>query len=196
MISLELLDQCGFIDVEKLEYNIFYIPNFLSKDELEIFTNIIDKTSEEDWTKLNNFQSLDWNNKFYDYNNEHIAAMARDKFNKLLSLLPGSIIHGLGRILRQRPEDNMNAHIDETYDAFNNLNKDYATVIYLNDDYEGGELSFVNLNIKIKPSSGSLMIFKTGEKYLHEVKTVSGDKVRYCLPTWILSTPVDKELIV
>jgi predicted 2-oxoglutarate/Fe(II)-dependent dioxygenase YbiX len=90
----------------------------------------------------------------------------------------------------------MNAHIDETYDAFNNLNKDYATVIYLNDDYEGGELSFVNLNIKVKPSVGSLMIFKTGEKYLHEVKTVSGDKVRYCLPTWILSTPVDKGLIV
>jgi predicted 2-oxoglutarate/Fe(II)-dependent dioxygenase YbiX len=196
MINLEILDQCGFINVEKIEENIFCIPNFLSKDELEIFTNIIDKTSEEDWTKLNNLHPLDWDNKFYDYNNENIAAMARGKFNKLLSLLSGSIIHGLGRILRQRPGDNMNAHIDETYDAFNNLNKDYAAVIYLSDDYEGGELSFVNLNIKVKPSVGSLMIFKTGEKYYHEVKTVIGDKVRYCLPTWILSIPVDKELIV
>lgn len=193
IIDLGLLEDCGFMNVKQLEKNIFCIPNFLSKDELKIFTNIIDKLSEDDWNKLNNFQDSDWQDKFYDYNDEQLASIVRDKFNKLLSFLSNSVVYGLGRILRQRPQDMMNAHVDETYDSFNKLNRDYAVVIYLSDDYTGGELSFVNLNIKIKPDAGSLMIFKTGEKYLHEVKTVNEGKIRYCLPAWIFSSSVDKE---
>jgi Rps23 Pro-64 3,4-dihydroxylase Tpa1-like proline 4-hydroxylase len=193
VINLELLGKCGFVNAKQLEDNIFCIPNFLSEDDLKIFINIIDKLSENDWEKINKFQDLDWHHKFYDYNDEQLASMVRDKFNALLSFFPNSVVYGLGRILRQRPQDMMNAHVDETYDDFNKLNRDYAVVIYLNDDYSGGELSFVNLDIKIKPDAGSLMIFKTGEKYLHEVKTVNKDKARYCLPAWIFSTPVDKE---
>lgn len=41
----------------------------------------------------------------------------------------------------------------------------YTAVIYLNDEYDSGELGFPDLNIEIKPSSGDMLIFPG--KYLH-----------------------------
>ena len=158
-----------------------------------MFLNIVARLKDEDWNKLNHLQDPDWEDKFYEYKDESISHAIRGKLDKLLSKIPGSEVYGFNRILRQRPEDNMVPHIDATYDEASKLNRDYASIIYLNDDYEGGELSYINLNLVTKPPTGSLMIFKTGSKYLHEVKMVSGDKTRYCLPAWIFSSPVDKD---
>lgn len=36
---------------------------------------------------------------------------------------------------------------------------DYTAVIYMNDDYDGGELGFPELGIEIKPKSGDMLIF-------------------------------------
>ncbi len=193
MIDIKLLHDCGFSDVKQLEDNIFCIPNFLSKEEVDIFLNIINGLEDKDWNKLNHLQDPDWEDKFYEYKDELVSHKIRGKLDKLLSKIPRSEVYGFGRILRQRPKDNMVPHVDATYDEASKLNRDYASIIYLNDDYEGGELSYINLNIVTKPPAGSLMIFKTGSKYLHEVKMVSGDKTRYCLPAWIFSLPVDKE---
>ncbi len=57
-----------------------------------------------------------------------------------------------------------------------------AGLIYLNDDYEGGELIFPEYDIKIKPKFGDLVIFPC--HYLHEVGIISfkEDKYRYTLP--------------
>jgi hypothetical protein len=66
-------------------------------------------------------------------------------------------------------------HIDKNAD--NPLNTmDWSVLFYLNDDYEGGELFFPDLDITIKPSAGSAIFFpcttvhvaepvKDGEKY-------------------------------
>lgn len=54
-------------------------------------------------------------------------------------------------------------------------------VLYLNDDYEGGEISFPNQNILIKPTAGSLLIFPSAEPYLHHPKKIiNGNK--YMIP--------------
>lgn len=45
-----------------------------------------------------------------------------------------------------------------------------ASLIYLNDDYEGGEIGFPDYDIKIKPKPGDLVIFPYF--YLHEVHLV------------------------
>lgn len=46
----------------------------------------------------------------------------------------------------------------------------YTALLYLNDDYEGGELMFNKENISVKPFAASLIIFP--EKTLHEVLLV------------------------
>jgi hypothetical protein len=56
-----------------------------------------------------------------------------------------------------------------------------GALIYLNDDYEGGELIFPEYDIVIKPKYGDLVIFPC--HYLHEVgKIIGTDKYRYTLP--------------
>lgn len=52
-----------------------------------------------------------------------------------------------------------------------------SAVLYLNDDYSGGELGFPNHGITIKPTAGSIVIFPSVEPYVHDPKTViSGEK--------------------
>ena len=58
---------------------------------------------------------------------------------------------------------------------------DYLSfIVYLNDNYKGGE-TVIN-NIKIKPKKGSIVIFSNG-LYLHNVNKVI-DKERYTLIAW------------
>ena len=52
-----------------------------------------------------------------------------------------------------------------------------SIVIYLNDDYEGGEIYFRNQGLTIKPTKNSLVMFPPTENYLHESKPItSGTK--------------------
>ena len=50
--------------------------------------------------------------------------------------------------------------------------------IYLNDDYEGGEVNFLNMDskqvIEYKPYAGDVIMFKSGEPFYHGVNKISG----------------------
>lgn len=63
--------------------------------------------------------------------------------------------------------------------------REYAGVIYLNDDYEGGEIYFSNANphIVLKPEKGMLVVFASGDGYMHGVKAAYGN-TRYTMPCW------------
>lgn len=68
----------------------------------------------------------------------------------------------------------MGSHVD-SYD--NNPKEVLSIVLYLNDDYDGGELYFKNQNIKIKPEAGSLVAFPSIDPYFHEsLPVTSGTK--------------------
>jgi Rps23 Pro-64 3,4-dihydroxylase Tpa1-like proline 4-hydroxylase len=55
-----------------------------------------------------------------------------------------------------------------------------SMVIYLNDDYSGGELSFTKFGATIKPQANSLMLFPSTEEYSHAaLPVISG--VKYSL---------------
>jgi hypothetical protein len=43
-----------------------------------------------------------------------------------------------------------------------------SCVVYLNDDYDGGELKFNNHNISIKPSAGSIFVFPSTDPFVHQ----------------------------
>ena len=65
-------------------------------------------------------------------------------------------------------------------------NKDlaFSLVAYINDDYEGGEISFPNHNITIKPQAGSLIMFPSQEPFIHEVKPIISG-TRYMSPAHV-----------
>lgn len=61
-------------------------------------------------------------------------------------------------VRKYRTGGEMGPHIDKNID--NPLNSmDWTALIYLNDDYEGGELVFPELGIELKPSAGSIIFF-------------------------------------
>lgn len=54
--------------------------------------------------------------------------------------------------------------------------------VYLNDDYDGGNLSFINQNISFKPKVGDLVMFPGNIHYLYHVGPTNGS--RYIMPIW------------
>ena len=48
----------------------------------------------------------------------------------------------------------------------------YVSILYLNDNYDGGELYFPEHSIEIKPKAGGLYVFPGGFENLHGVKEV------------------------
>ena len=54
--------------------------------------------------------------------------------------------------------------------------------VYLNDDYEGGGLSFINQDISFKPKVGDLVMFPGNIHYWYNVLPANGS--RYIMPIW------------
>lgn len=77
----------------------------------------------------------------------------------------------------------MGPHID-----WNESNSDveYTIVVYLNDNYDGGELNFVEpeINVKIKPTAGSIVVFPSFMPYKHESCHVSNGRKMLITHHW------------
>lgn len=64
------------------------------------------------------------------------------------------------------------------------LDRDLSIVYFLNDDFEGGELKFPDLDLSIKPKAGTLICFPSDHNYVHGVTPVTSGH-RYTLVTWL-----------
>lgn len=73
----------------------------------------------------------------------------------------------------------MGPHVDAHND---DPTKTISCVLYLNDNYTGGELNFPDKNIMIKPEAGSLVIFPS--KVLHESKILLSGTKYMCPGFW------------
>jgi len=67
-----------------------------------------------------------------------------------------------------------------------------SVLLYLNDDYEGGEIEFTHSKIKFKPKSGSVLFFPSNFLYVHEVYPVTKGP-RYALPNWYHNIPFNEK---
>jgi hypothetical protein len=65
--------------------------------------------------------------------------------------------------------------------------RDYTALVYLNDDFTGGELVFPALDVLITPQPGLLVSFPSNHKFVHAVPKVRSGK-RYSLPVWFTVT--------
>jgi len=66
-----------------------------------------------------------------------------------------------------------------------------SVLIYLNDDYEGGNIVFPNSKVSLKPEAGSMLFFPSNFLYVHEIEPiVSG--IKYSLPNWYHNVTKEK----
>ena len=77
----------------------------------------------------------------------------------------------------------------EHYDGATSMGRFVSAVIYLNDDYEGGEIEFPRFNIKIKPESGMLILFPSNYAYAHIAHPITKG-TKYAIVTWIHDRPI------
>ena len=192
------------IHKEELRQRVVSIDNFISaKDCLELY----------EFCKNQNA----WPNDFYERgeqrrenepprpNHELVEKYTELALSKLLYAFAQEVQFLYPAALRKYPEGaSLGVHCDgvslnESGDSIDYM-RDYdptsmhpttitegAMVLYINDDYDGGELFFPDIDLEIKPKSGQLIAWPSGPLFEHGVKKISnGD--RYVV-TSFLTTP-------
>jgi Rps23 Pro-64 3,4-dihydroxylase Tpa1-like proline 4-hydroxylase len=82
-------------------------------------------------------------------------------------------------LLRYLEGNKFNQH----YDGGTQTKRCVSALVYLNDNYEGGELEFTNFGLKIKPKAGSLILFPSNYAYAHIAHPVTSG-TKYVITTW------------
>lgn len=103
--------------------------------------------------------------KVYDFVNENYAGPFENYDETKMHIARFTVGHG------------MHEHFDSTKP------NDITTLIYLNEDYEGGDIYFPELNISIKPQEGDLLCFPDTPDFVHGVKPIK-EGTRYTAPRW------------
>lgn len=61
--------------------------------------------------------------------------------------------------------------------------RSFSSILYLNDEYEGGETYFPGHKVRIKPTPGALVLFGAGPEYVHGITRVTRG-LRYTYAGW------------
>lgn len=90
-------------------------------------------------------------------------------------------------LLRYDSSGHLPAHQDQGVSS-----RILSVLLYLNDDYDGGEIEFRHSGIKFKPEAGSVLFFPSNFLYVHEVYPVTKGP-RYALPNWYHNIPFNQK---
>ncbi len=162
--------------------NIKFVNNFISEEEIDyIFTSLSD-SEESAWPsqKDNDGNILNW---MYSYNikdRDNIIDRVKQEVIKTYNFEHIKPIGYNLNVVKWVEGSKLVLHVDDLgYMTDNHI----ATLIYLNDNYEGGEIAFATHDFYLKPKSADLIIFPGNMHYAHEVKEVLSG-TRYTLSIW------------
>jgi hypothetical protein len=165
--------------------NIVTIPNFLTEEEISYFMEGIEERGSIRFVsqKGPHGEPLTYMHKYDGQPDKHnIMSRLKDEIEKAYDLGDIKILEKeeFLSVVHWETGSYLNTHVDDLgYVTENHL----PIIIYLNDNYEGGEIKFETHDLSIKPKSGDLVMFPGNMHYAHEVtKVLSGD--RYTLPIW------------
>jgi hypothetical protein len=194
-------EDAGF-KTEVFNDQVLSIENFLSKDELDSVWEIINRTSEEEWSKayresLSRFCmekfgrddvenlvaegkyeiTLGWDDKNLNIQNEPVSRNSHKRISDLISLADSTLeLAGFGTMQRMQSGVHLKSHTDQHTDP----SIKYAAILYINDDYKEGTLFFHNKeNSDMRPKPGTLLVFPGNEEFEHGVRHVAEGPIRY-----------------
>jgi hypothetical protein len=160
--------------------NIKIFKNYLSKDECSNIIELINKTE----TSNNRLLQSD------PYGNPTLSLLYYDSLNYSERYFEG--VKGLIEKeydVKLKPRNSRfaqwvhnNSNMISIDDMGSKDSNHMAGWVYLNDDYDGGELSFIHQNMSIKPNAGDLILFPGNPHYWYNVEAAAGS--RYIMPIW------------
>lgn len=173
--------------INKLYDDVYEVVDFLSKEEFDAVNYIINNTPEEDWfdeesKKKNNIPDF-WYGKYLHFETENIFTTINTKMKNLFdsySYYPDKL-----SLSRYKKGDFITQHTDQWIPDLPYY-IGYGFCLYYNDNYEGGELEYPDLNIIVKPKANTLYIH--GGHILHGSLPVLDDRIRYFSTVFIQGT--------
>lgn len=183
--------------------NIFLYEDFLDDTEMSLLLKLARDAEESDWQEvyIKEGEELDkdsdrykeyirfknnWNKTTLVPNDLTIFDSIRDKIINIIDPKL-NITKELYRIKRLPQHRSIDVH----YDSVMDFSLKSGVVLYLNDDFEGGEIFYPEFNFSYKPKANSLIIHPAGQLYRHGVNEVIGN-TRYSL-AFFLSTLDDRQ---
>ena len=172
-------------DIEYLKSQINYVEGFMPEEDaykIEMFARLKDS----DFTEFGN------NEKEFTVNtlNDNLpeTKIMRDMITEYGQKVYNFVLDTYGGEFQPfKPEATHIARfgngwgMHEHFDA--SKPNDIATLIYINSDYEGGEIYFPEYGISYKPKPGDLLTFPDNPDFIHGVKPITNG-VRYTTPRW------------
>ena len=172
--------------------DIFIINNFIDRYELDIIQECL---SNVDW--LPDEQSPNFYVNLTGHgDDEHVSDKAIRILQEKRDLLQRNIEQdfncqvseeGIGTIVKYHIGWTLELHADcwnelPTYAGY--PSRDISSLVYLTDDFEGGNLFFPDLDIEIEPVAGSAIYFPGNNEHLHEVKELLSGNRATCTGFW------------
>lgn len=168
---------------------VYVVENFITEEESQILNCYIRTNSV--WEK--NAAHEVWNNRVHNvemFTEQEVKIVAQNIIDstkhKIESLLNVELASNAPSIARWLPGNGQAPHADKQLpDGTPNMypQNDISSLVYLNEDYEGGEIFFPNQEIQIKPPKNGLIFFPGDIFFLHGVTTVTSG-VRYTMPSF------------
>jgi hypothetical protein len=192
-------------EYKEIAPEIFIVKNFLKDEEVEKILSKINSLSQADWedhymrgivdlarrkykrTDIDNLVQeglVEITNHWIDKNvglDYEIADPISQRIKEIFYFNNSLFFEGVGTIQRQYEGAELTEHVDNHADP----QIKYAVIMYINDDYTNGELFFSRLGLEIRPPKKSLVIFPSGENYLHGVRPPGAGPERYVLPSFV-----------
>lgn len=173
----------------KLNYiypDILEIQGFLSDEECESFLDIIDGYSEDDWWGQTNQRTFTYENDQWLGKNLHLQGDDRTQLHEIQKrvesiFLNYSKIQDIG-IVHRIVEGSGGIHLHNDNGQPADKDNTFGVVLYLNDDYVGGEVEYPDRGFAYKPVRGSLLVHNAS--LMHKVNDVISGK-RYMLTTFV-----------
>jgi len=165
--------------------NIKVVNNFLTKEEVDYLLLDIDSRPYISFVSQKDHAGnpLTYMNKFNGVADIHnIIERCKEEIHKSYGIEKEKIYvkQDSLSVVKWTEGSYLELHVDDLgYVTDNHL----PVHIYLNSDYDGGEIKFVTHGLSFKPNVGDFIVFPGNMHYPHEVtKILSG--TRYTLPIW------------
>lgn len=164
--------------------DIYILNNLFTDQELQSMSFIMDTCN---W--LDDEFSI---NKYVDVTSELGCQILQEKNSVIKKSIEEDFLcevgeEGIGTIVRCVPGWELELHADcwsdlPTYTGY--PSRDISSVLYLTDNFEGGNLVFPDLDIEIEPKAGSAIYFPSDEDHMHLVTKVESGNRSTCTGFW------------
>lgn len=205
-LSLDDFARAG-LEAEEIYKGIFVVRNFLKEEEITAIEAQFENMTEEDWSRqyteslfefIKNQYGVDtveearalghnveidknWVDKNALIEDINIRNSINERLDAIFGVFTDLNLQGVGSIQRQYEGISLSYHVD----SLSNPLVVFANVMYINDDFTGGELHFPSIDVTYRPERGALIVFPSDDDYLHGVLPVGPGPIRYALPAFV-----------